>query len=174
MYHVGRACKLDTLNDDVNPDAALASFQSHIARADTDFDLCGTGFSRFDSQIDTVNGESTSGRSALREKDIHRRVANECGDKFTLREIEDLLRVTNLLDPPCAHDHESISQRERLDLIVRDVDEGTLSPALELLQFDAQRRAQLRIEARERFIHQDNLRLAHQRSSECDALPFAA
>src|SRR5580658_10641305 len=53
------------------------------------------------------------------------------------------------------------------------IHKGTPGASLEILQLEPQRRAQLCVEARERLVHQNEFRLAHERSSERDTLPFS-
>ena len=63
-----------------------------------------------------------------------------------------------------------MGQEERLALIVRDVDRGDAEPPLQLPQLDAHPLAQLCIEVRERLVEEQDLRTAHQRPREREAL----
>jgi hypothetical protein len=57
---------------------------------------------------------------------------------------------------------------------VRDVDEGRLEVAVQLLQLDARLAAQLGVEVGKGFVEQEDLRAAHDRPAKSDALPLAA
>ena len=67
----------------------------------------------------------------------------------------------------CAHRH-------RLDLVVRHVDGRDAELALELRDVGAHLHAQLRVEVRERLVHQEHLRLPHDRAAHRDPLALAA
>ena len=72
------------------------------------------------------------------------------------------------------HDGDQVGHRRRLGLIVRDVDRRRREPLLQPLQLAAHRRAQLRVEVRQRLVHQERLGIADDRAGERDALPLAA
>jgi hypothetical protein len=57
---------------------------------------------------------------------------------------------------------------------VGDVDRGRADGALEALDLAARLRPELRIEVRERLVHQEHLRLPHERPSQRDPLALAA
>ena len=75
--------------------------------------------------------------------------------------------------PVVQHGH-PVGDRERLLLVVRDVDRR--DPELELDAADllAQLHAHLRVERRERLVEQEHARLDRQRARECHALLHAA
>ena len=83
-------------------------------------------------------------------------------------------RRADLLDPAAVHHGDAIGDRERLLLVVRDVDRR--DPELELDAADllAQLHAHLRVERRERLVEQEHARLDRQRARERDALLHAA
>ena len=64
--------------------------------------------------------------------------------------------------------------RQRLALVVRDVDEGHAELPVQLLQLDLHVLAQLLVERAERLVHQHQLRLEHQRARQRHALLLAA
>ena len=82
--------------------------------------------------------------------------------------------VPDLLDPPAVHDGDAVGDRERLLLVVRDVERR--DPELELDAADllAQLDAHLRVERRERLVEQQHPRLDRERARERDALLHAA
>jgi len=57
---------------------------------------------------------------------------------------------------------------------VGHIDSGDADPLLELLDLQASRGTQFRVEVRERLVEQQRGRLAHQRAGQCDTLAFAA
>ena len=100
--------------------------------------------------------------------------ADELGDEQVGRLVVELLRRVDLLQEPVAHHGDAVAERHRLDLVVRDVDRRHLEVALEPRDLGAHLHAQLRVEVRERLVHQERLRLAHDRAAHRDSLALAA
>ena len=75
---------------------------------------------------------------------------------------------------PVAHDGDALAERHRLDLVVRDVDRGDPEAFVQLRERCAHADAQLRVEVRERLVHEERLRLANDRAAHRDALALAA
>ena len=67
-----------------------------------------------------------------------------------------------------------VGQRQRLGLVVGDVDEGDAGAALQLLELGAHALAQLGVEIAERLVEQQDAGLDHQAAGERDALLLAA
>jgi hypothetical protein len=67
-----------------------------------------------------------------------------------------------------------VPERHRLGLVVRHVDGGCAEPGLQRGDLGAGLQPQLRVEVRERLVHQEDLRLAHDRAAHRDALALAA
>ena len=88
--------------------------------------------------------------------------------------VVELLRRRDLLELALAHHGDAVAHRHRLDLVVRDVDRRRPEPALEPRDLGAHLHAQLRVEVRERLVHQERLRLAHDRAAHRDALALTA
>ena len=88
--------------------------------------------------------------------------------------VVELLRRRDLLQLALAHDGDAVAHRHRLDLVVRDVDRRHSELALDLLDVGAHLDAELGVEVRQRLVHQERLRLAHDRAAHRDALPLAA
>ena len=105
---------------------------------------------------------------------IHRRAADEAADEDVQRVVVQLLRRRDLLQLALAHDGDAVAHRHRLDLIVRDVDRRHPERAREPADLGAHLDAKLRVEVRERLVHQEGLRLADDRAPHRDALPLAA
>src|SRR5439155_13091888 len=98
------------------------------------------------------------------------RLADEIRDEPGRWCAIEVARRTLLHDPAGLHHGDAMGQEERLALIVRDVDRGDAEPPLQLPQLDAHPLAQLRIEVRERLVEEQDLRTAHQRPCEREAL----
>ena len=99
---------------------------------------------------------------------------HEVGDHAVCRVGIDLERRAVLLQAPAAHHRDLIGERQRLGLVVRDVDEGDAGAALQLLELGAHALAQLGVEIGQRLVEQQDRRLDHQRARERDALLLAA
>ena len=86
----------------------------------------------------------------------------------------ELLGRADLLEHAELHHRDPVAHRHRLDLVVGHVDRRRLEAALELQDLGARLDAQRRVEVGERLVHQERLRLAHDRAAEGDPLPLAA
>ena len=106
--------------------------------------------------------------------EVHRRRADEPGDEDGPRLLVEALRRVDLEDPAVSHDRDALSERHRLDLVVRDVDRRDAEPRVELRERRAHPDPELRVEVRERLVHEERLRLAHDRAAHRDALPLTA
>ena len=84
------------------------------------------------------------------------------------------MRLVGLDDPAVAHHRDPLAERHRLDLVVRDVHGRDAETLVQPRQLGAHRDAELRVEVRERLVHQERLRLAHDRASHRHALALAA
>jgi hypothetical protein len=73
-----------------------------------------------------------------------------------------------------AEDRDAVAHRHRLNLVVGHVDGRDAEPALDQRDLRAYLQAQLRIELRERLVHQEHARLAQDRPPHRDALALAA
>ena len=88
--------------------------------------------------------------------------------------LVDVTRRTELLDLAGRHHGEPVGHRERLLLVVRDVEEGDADLALDGLQLDLELAAKLRVERAERLVEQEHGRRQHERTRERDALLLPA
>jgi hypothetical protein len=79
-----------------------------------------------------------------------------------------------LLQPGVAEDRDAVAERHRLDLVMGDVDGRHAEARLQLGDVRAHLDAQLRVEVGERLVHQEHLRLAHDRTPHRHALALAA
>jgi hypothetical protein len=105
---------------------------------------------------------------------VHRRRAHEAGDEDVGRPVVERLRHVALLEPAVAHDGDAITHRHRLGLVVSDVDGRRAELLVQPHEVGAHLDAQLGVEVRERLVHQEGLRLAHDRAPESDALALPA
>ena len=67
-----------------------------------------------------------------------------------------------------------MADRHRLDLIVGDVHHGGAETSLQLDDVGAHLHVQLRVEVRQRLVHQEHLRRTNDRSPHRDTLALAA
>ena len=90
------------------------------------------------------------------------------------RPVVDLRGRGELVDVARVHDGDAVGHRHRLLLVVRDHDEGDADVALDPLELDLHRLAQLEVERAERLVEQQHLRVHDERAGERDALLHAA
>ena len=105
---------------------------------------------------------------------VHLRRADEGRDKEVAGAVKKLLRRRNLLDITVFHDDNARAHCHGLGLVVRDVNEGRLQFTVKLCELGAHRRAELRVEVRQRLVEQKHLGVSHDGAAERDALALAA
>ena len=110
----------------------------------------------------------------LRLDEVDRRRADEAGDELVDGTVVERLRRVDLLQQAVAQDRDAVSHRHRLDLVVRHVDRRHAQAALQLVDLGARLHAELRVEVRQRLVHQESLGLTDDRPSHGDALALAA
>ena len=110
----------------------------------------------------------------VRTHEVHRRRADELGDEEVHRPVVEPLGHVELLQDAVAHDGDPFAERHRLGLVVRHVDRGHGEVPLDPRDLGPHLDAQLRVEVRQRLVHQERLRLAHDRPAHRDALALAA
>ena len=84
--------------------------------------------------------------------------------------LVDLAGLAELLDHALIHHRDAVAHRQRLVLVVRDVDERGLQLELDALELELHLLAQLHVEGPERLVEQQRCRLVHERTSERDTL----
>ena len=119
------------------------------------------------------NGAAVA-RLHIKRDHAHLGAADEAGDEHVRRPREDRRRRIVLLQRPAVHDGHFVGHRQRLELIVRDVDDGGAQILMKALQLGAHLRAQLCVEIAERLVHQENLRIADERAPQRHALLLTA
>src|ERR1051326_24806 len=112
--------------------------------------------------------------TAVAGDDVHRRRADEGGDKTVGGVIVDFRRRSHLAHLTVVDDGDAVAHAHGFDLVVGDVDGGDADALLELLDLLARGGAQFGIEVRQRLVEQQRGRLAHQRPGERDPLAFTA
>ena len=120
------------------------------------------------------DGEAAVALLQLRLDQVDRGGPDEAGDELVDRLVVERLGGIDLLQAPTVHHRNAIAHRHRLDLVVGDVDRRHIEPPLQLMDLGAHLHPQLRIEVRERLVHQEGLRLADDRAPHGDALALTA
>src|SRR5205823_12235948 len=92
------------------------------------------------------------------------------GDELVRRLPVQLERLADLLDPAVLHDDDPIAERHRLDLVVGHVDRGGLEALVKPLQLDAHLDAELGVQVGERFVEEEELRVAYDRAYDSVSL----
>jgi hypothetical protein len=113
-------------------------------------------------------------RLERRLREIHGRRPDEARDEEVLGPVVDLRGRADLLQDAVPQHRDPVAHRHRLDLVVGDVDRRDAEPLLQRLDLTAHLHAQLRVEVRERLVHQERLRLADDRAAHRDPLALAA
>ena len=127
--------------------------------------------------VDVLAAEAPAaavGRLERAVDEVHRRGAQERGDEHVRGAPVDVLRRADLLQHAVAHHGDPVPHRHRLDLVVGHVHRRDAEPRVQLDQLQPGLDPQLRVEVRERLVHQERIRLADDRARERDALPLPA
>jgi len=106
--------------------------------------------------------------------EVHRGRPDELRDEQVARPGVELLRDGDLLEDAVPHHGDPVAHRQRLGLVVGDVDRRHAEIALDAGDLRAHLDAQLRVEVRERLVHQERLRVADDRAPHGDSLPLPA
>ena len=95
-------------------------------------------------------------------------------DEQVRRPVVELLWSADLLRPAFAQHRDPIGHRHRLDLVVRDVDRRDRQAHAQPRDVGTHLYTQLCVEIGQGLVHQEQLRLAHDRAPQGDALSLAA
>jgi hypothetical protein len=95
-------------------------------------------------------------------------------DEDVARPRVEVLGRSTCTSRPVPHDGDALAEGHRLGLVVGHVDGRHAEAGVELRERSAHPDAELRVEVRERLVHQERARLAHDRASHRDPLPLAA
>ena len=107
-------------------------------------------------------------------QEVHAGRADEAATKRFAGRAKHRVGIGDLLDLAVLHDDDAVGHRHGLDLIVGDVDRRDAEPLVQRADLGPGVDAQLGVEIGERLVHQEGLRLAHDRAPERHALPLAA
>src|SRR5213594_2984230 len=102
------------------------------------------------------------------------RDADEVSDEVGPRPRVNLLRAPDLLDPAAPHHRDAVGDRERLFLVVGDVERRDPEVLLDLADLAAETKPDLRVERREGLVEEENLRAPGECPGERDPLLLAA
>ncbi len=105
---------------------------------------------------------------------VHRRRTDERGNEHVDRVVVEVLRRVDLLEVAVLEHRHSVAHRHCLDLVVGDVHRGDREFALQGGDLGTHLHAQLRVEVRQRLVHQERGRLTNDRSAHGDTLTLAA
>src|SRR5205085_104275 len=121
-------------------------------------------------EIDLLRADRDAPPAALE----HIRHTDEAGDELRLRMLVHVRRRADLLDAPFVEHGHAVAHRERLFLVVRDVDERDAQVALQRLQEDLHFLPELQVERAEGLVEQEHARRVDDRPRQGDTLPLAA
>src|SRR5260221_1537825 len=93
-------------------------------------------------------------------------VAHEARDELRRRPRRNRQRLGHLLDPRVVHDADAVGHRQRLLLVVRDVDKHQAELPLEVAQLDAHPQLQQPVEVAKWLVEEERLRLGDENASE--------
>ena len=88
--------------------------------------------------------------------------------------VVNIRRRPYLLDHAVLHDHDRVAHRQRLFLVVRDVDKGDAQLSVHFLEFELHLLSHLQVERAERLVEKKNLRFVDDGAGDRDALLLPA
>ena len=106
-------------------------------------------------------------------EETHLRRAEKTGHKQVGWLVVQLQRRADLFDAPTVEHHHLVGQGHGFDLVVGHVDHGRLQFFMQARQLQAHLHAQGGVEVGQRFVEQEDLRVAHNRSANRHALALA-
>ena len=110
----------------------------------------------------------------LRLDDVHRRRPDELRDEQVARPVVQLRGLGHLLENAAPHHRHPVPHRHRLGLVVRDVDRRHSEVPLDPRDLGAHLDPELRVEVRERLVHEEGLRVADDRAAHRHTLSLSA
>ena len=119
------------------------------------------------TQIDAAAAE-------LAIRQVHRRRADESGHEQCRRPVVEVVGRVVLHALAGRQDADAVRHRQRLDLVVGDVDDGRTQPLMQALDLAAHLSPSLGVEVRQRFVEPEHLRLAHDRVADRHPLALPA
>ena len=107
-------------------------------------------------------------------EEIHRRRADEAGDKRIGGLLVQGQRRSDLLDAALVHHHDAFPHRHRLGLVVRDVDHRRTELMVKTDDLRTHLDAHLRVQIGQRLVEEEDRGLTDDRAAERDALTLSA
>ena len=107
-------------------------------------------------------------------EEIGRRLADEVGDENVGRRVIEIVAAAELLQLRVAHHRHAVGQRQRLDLIVGDVDHRLLQFLMDGFQIEEHLELQMRVDMAHDLVQDENRRVPDQRPAQADPLLLAA
>ena len=107
-------------------------------------------------------------------QEVHRRLADEAGDEEIGRVVVERLGRAQLLQHAVVHHRQAVGQRHRLDLIMGYVDGADSKALLEPFELTTQFYLVGRVQVRDRLVHEQDPRVAHDGTADRDPLLGAA
>ena len=148
------------------------------------------------SRRDRLGADADGEGGARRKRDLERQLAAEqldpaaradgAGKEVDRRAADELCHLhvrgpgvelgwgSELDDVAAVHHGDPVRHGHRLDLVVGDVDEGCAEALVQLGELGAHVDAQLRVEVRQRLVHEEDVRMPDHGAAEGDALALAA
>ncbi|EON32400.1 phenol hydroxylase [Gordonia terrae C-6] len=120
---------------------------------------------RADRGLDAVGAQAPG-------QEVHRGRTDEARHEHVGRIVVELLGCADLLHVAAAQDHHAIAEGHRLGLVVGHVDGRGAQSLLQLRDLGPHLHTQLRVEIRQRLVHQERLGRPHDRASHRDTLPL--
>ena len=121
-----------------------------------------------------INHQLSVALHQRRIEEVHRRAAHKASYEHIAGVVIKIEWRIDLHQLARIENADTRSHRHRFNLIVRDIDKRRPEALVQLADERARFDAKLRVEVRQRFVHQEDLRLADDRAAYCDALPLTA
>src|SRR5438034_377917 len=144
--------------------------------SDQDLPVCalGRGVALSSRQPECAAAHLDVSVTHFRAREVHPRCVHECGYEDVERIVVELARRPDLLQDAVRDHRDAFAHRHRFDLIVCHVDRGDAEELLQSEDLGARLTTKLRVDVRERLVHEEHRRLAHDRAREGDALLLSA
>jgi hypothetical protein len=144
--------------------------QRDVFRSDTELEFAfGQGASPRQRQCAPGHLERAAGDA--RRQEVHARRADEMADEGVLRPLEQCVGAAHLHRAALRHHHHLVRKRQRLDLVVRHIDQREFQLMVDLLQLAPQLPLQVWVDHRQRFVEQHRRYIgSHQAAAERDLL----
>ena len=110
----------------------------------------------------------------LRRHEVHRRRADETRHEQVRGLVVELRGRADLLQRAGPHDRDAVAQRHGLGLVVGDVDGRGAEPRLQPRHLGPHLDPQLRVEVRQRLVHQEGGGVTHDRAAHRHALALTS